>query len=132
MNSVDKTYHDLLELVLREGKKKSNRTGVNTIGVFGAQAKFDLSQGFPVLTTKKIHLKSVVHELLWFLSGSTNIKYLVDNDVHIWDEWAYKRYCDAIGNDWPLRPVSIETFLEIIKEKNHPNFRFDAPICPTC
>jgi thymidylate synthase len=94
-NHTDSEYIQLLELILKEGRRKKNRTGIDTIGIFGAMAKFDVSKNaFPILTTKKIHFKSIVHELLWFLKGDTNIKYLVDNDVHIWDEWAYKRYVD--------------------------------------
>lgn len=95
-----KTYLNLLQDVLDNGKLKKNRTGIDTIGVFGRQARFDLSQGFPLLTTKKMFWRGVVHELLWFISGSTNIKYLVDNDVHIWDEWAYKRYCEAVWRQY--------------------------------
>jgi len=91
----DETYLGLLRKVLQEGKPKKNRTGVDTVGVFGAQARFDLAKGFPLLTTKKVFFKGIVHELLWFISGSTNIKYLVDNDVHIWDDWAYKKYADT-------------------------------------
>ena len=86
-------YHRLLRLVLDEGKTRDDRTGVGTIGVFGAQARFDMRNSFPVLTTKKLHLKSIIHELLWFLKGDTNIKYLQDNGVTIWDERA-----DAAGN----------------------------------
>lgn len=82
------TYLELLDLVLNEGKARDDRTGVGTIGVFGAQARFDLRDRFPVLTTKKLHLRSIIHELLWFLNGDTNIKYLKDNGVTIWDEWA--------------------------------------------
>jgi len=92
MNNTDAEYFRLLELVLSKGKVHENRTGINTVGVFGAQAKFDLSEGFPLLTTKKVWFKGIVHELLWMLKGDTNIKYLVDNDVHIWDEWAYSKY----------------------------------------
>lgn len=91
MNNADNEYARLVQLVLDKGRVKKNRTGIDTLGVFGAQARFDLSEGFPLLTTRKIFFRTVVHELLWFLSGSTNIKYLVDNDVHIWDDNCYDR-----------------------------------------
>lgn len=96
MNQADQEYFKLANLVLSKGRVKKNRTGIDTIGVFGAQARFNLQDGFPLLTTKKVFFRGIAHELLWFLSGSTNIKYLVDNDVHIWDEWAYKKYEDEM------------------------------------
>lgn len=92
-----KQYLELLDHVMTNGVSKVDRTGTGTISVFGYQMRFDLSKGFPVLTTKKLHIKSIVHELLWFISGDTNIKYLKDNGVSIWDAWA-----DADGNLGPV------------------------------
>ena len=86
-----KQYLDLMRHVKRHGVKKQDRTGTGTLSVFGYQMRFDLRRGFPAMTTKRLHFKAVIHELLWFLSGDTNIKYLRDNDVHIWDEWADDR-----------------------------------------
>jgi thymidylate synthase len=96
MNKVDTEYFRIVNDILTNGRLKKNRTGVDTIGIFGAQAKYNVDlNAFPLLTTKKVHWPAIVHELLWFISGDTNIKYLVDNNVRIWNEWAYKKYKDT-------------------------------------
>lgn len=95
MNNVDRQYLDLLRTVLKKGRKKADRTGVGTMSMFGYQMRFDMREGFPLLTTKKLFTKAIVHELLWFLKGGDNIKYLVDNGVGIWNEWPWQAYMKA-------------------------------------
>jgi thymidylate synthase len=122
MNRLDKRYQDLLQDILDNGVVKTDRTGTGTISVFGRQIKHKMSQGFPLLTTKKMAWKTMVTELLWFLRGDTNIKYLVDNDCHIWDGDAYKRYENSyaawVGNSlWSNNgePWDKENFIRLIK-----------------
>lgn len=127
-NGVDQEYFGLLHEILQNGRLKRNRTGIDTIGVFGAQAKFDVNMdAFPILTTKKIFFKAIVHELLWFIRGDTNIKYLVDNGVHIWDDWAYARYIksfNAVKKDLEddATPLSQENFIKLIKDDTGSGF----------
>src|SRR5438874_1733142 len=125
-----KQYHDLLRLVLDYGKYKADRTGTGTHAVFGAQARFPLADGFPLLTTKKLHLKSIIYELLWFLRGDTNIKYLNEHGVTIWDEWADQdgnlgRIYGAQWCDWRTPDGrSINQIDQVIGQiKNNPNSR---------
>lgn len=92
-------YHELMERVLREGSDKSDRTGTGTRSVFGHQMRFDLAEGFPMITTKKLHLKSILHELIWFISGDTNIRYLCQNGVRIWDDWPFATYSKSAEYD---------------------------------
>jgi thymidylate synthase len=110
MNNLDARYQALIEDILQLGVEKKDRTGTGTISVFGRQIRHKMSEGFPLLTTKKMAWKSIVTELLWFLRGDTNIKYLVDNDCHIWDGDAYKNYCRFIESD-----VNQNNKLEIVK-----------------
>ena len=105
-----KQYLELLDKIRREGVIRDDRTGTGTKGIFGYQMRFPLSEGFPLLTTKRVYMKGIIHELLWFLRGDTNIKYLVDNGVHIWDSDAYRYYNELCVKHGVL-PVDMDTFL---------------------
>ena len=121
-NEFDNEYHKLLQFLLDKGTGKDDRTGVGTISSFGYQMRFDLSKGFPLLTTKKVFSRAILHELLWFLKGSTNIKYLVDNNVRIWNEWPFHAYLKANNLDTKYERYSeewynqLEVFVQNIKE----------------
>jgi thymidylate synthase len=125
-----KQYHNLMQHVLDKGATKTDRTGTGTISVFGHQMRFDLQEGFPLLTTKKLHLKSIIHELLWFLKGDTNIKYLTENGVHIWDEWADENgnLGPVYGSQWRSWPAAdgrhIDQITQVVNQiKNNPDSR---------
>jgi len=125
-----KQYHDLMRHVLEQGNQKHDRTGTGTISVFGYQMRFNLAEGFPMITTKKVHLRSIIHELIWFLSGETNIKYLKDNGVSIWDEWADENgnLGPVYGYQWRSWPTPdgrhIDQITQVINQiKNNPDSR---------
>ena len=123
------TYHDLLRLVLRDGKARTDRTGTGTVSLFGAQARYRLADGFPLLTTKKVHLRSILHELLWFIRGDTNIRYLKENGVSIWDEWADENgdlgpVYGAQWRAWPGPDGPIDQLAQVIQQiKTTPDSR---------
>jgi thymidylate synthase len=125
-----KQYHELMQHVLQNGTQKHDRTGTGTISVFGYQMRFNLQDGFPLVTTKKVHLRSIIHELIWFLKGETNIKYLKDNGVSIWDEWADENgeLGPVYGSQWRSWPTPdgghIDQISQVIKQiRNNPDSR---------
>ena len=115
IKNAEEQYLALLRDILKNGKYKDDRTKTGTKSVFGRQLRYDLSKGFPLLTTKKVFLKGIIYELLWFLKGQSNIKYLVDNGVHIWDEWPYKQYKSKVKNQ-KSKVLLQEQFVEKIKK----------------
>lgn len=114
MNKTDKQYITLLKKIMTEGNEKTDRTGTGTKSLFGYQMRFDLEEGFPLLTTKKLPIRSIIHELLWFLKGDTNLEYLAQNDVHIWDEWPYKGY--LIRNNLPVPKTNTQEWTDGLKK----------------
>ncbi len=125
-----KQYHELMQHVLQNGTQKHDRTGTGTISVFGYQMRFNLQEGFPLITTKKVHLRSIIHELIWFLKGETNIKYLKDNGVSIWDEWADENgeLGPVYGSQWRSWPSPggghIDQITQVIKQiRSNPDSR---------
>ena len=120
-----KQYLDILDRILREGTQKGDRTGTGTISIFGTQSRYNLEDGFPLLTTKKLHLKSIIYELLWFLKGDTNVKYLQDNGVRIWNEWADEN-CElgpVYGHQWRSWPDynggAIDQISQVVDQLKH-------------
>ncbi|MEI6316320.1 MAG: thymidylate synthase [bacterium] len=111
---VDESYLELLEHLINNGNEKTDRTGTGTKSILGYQMRFDLADGFPLLTTKKVPIKAIIHELIWFLRGDTNLKYLAENNVHIWDEWPYKAYLQK--NNLPIPKSDSEEWKSGIKE----------------
>ena len=123
-----KQYLDLCRKVLEEGTYKDDRTGTGTYSIFGYQTRYNLEEGFPLVTTKKVFLRGIIHELLWFINGDTNIKYLVDNNVHIWDDWAYKEYKNSID----YKGETMQEFVDKIKslDKDDPFVRMYGELGP--
>ena len=131
-----KQYHDLMRLVMKEGADKGDRTGTGTRSIFGHQIRFDLSEGFPLITTKKVHLRSIIHELLWFLAGDTNVKYLNKNKVSIWDEWADENgelgpVYGAQWRSWPAADgITVDQISNLIHDiKINPNSKCLVVVC---